>query len=149
MKVFYHHIYEYRKGLRNLILHTVSAEHQGQIEDRLSRGGIAYKIYPLTNGNINVFFGARECVDIVKAIAKSSLTDYTPQEDFILGTMLGYDRLVQCRRFLGLISDGVDKSFDEPEILSRVCSVNIKGSDCYCAYSGVMEVGDISNIKKY
>jgi hypothetical protein len=104
MKVFNHHIYEYRKGLRNLILHTVSGKHQRQIEIRLKKLNIAYEIYALGNGNINVFFGAEECVDVIKAIAKPSLTDYTPQEDFILGTMLGYDCLQQCRRYMKLIS---------------------------------------------
>lgn len=105
MKVFNHHIYEYRKGLRNLILHTISDEYRYLIETKLKKLAIAYHIYPLTNGNINVFFGAKECVDVIKAIGKTSLTDYTPEEDFILGTMLGYDRLQQCLRYLGHISN--------------------------------------------
>ncbi len=125
MKVFNHHIYEYRKGLRNLILHTVSKEYRHQIETKLEKLNIAYQIYSLGNGNINVFFGAKECVDVIKTIGKVSLSDYTPQEDFILGTMLGYDRLLQCRRYLELISDEkhfwmdesreMDESFDMPE----------------------------------
>jgi len=104
MKVFCHHIYEYRKGLRNLILHTISADFQKRIEARLTKMGIAYQIYPLRNGNINVFFGAKECVEVIQAIGKPQLTEYTPEEDFILGTMLGYDRLIQCRRYLGFVS---------------------------------------------
>ncbi len=119
MKVFAHHIYEYRKGLRNLILHTVSGQHRQQIEERLTKMSIAYQIYPLRNGNINVFFGADDCVDVIKAIGKASLNDYTPEEDFILGTMLGYDRLQQCRRYLGFISSEeyllTDESLDMPD----------------------------------
>ena len=113
MRVFYHHMYEYRKGLRNLILHTASAKFQEHIEERLKKAEISYQIYPLSNGNINVFFGAIECVDVIKAIGKPKLSDYTPQEDFILGTMLGYDRLVQCRRFLGFISANRKKQASE------------------------------------
>lgn len=135
MKVFYHHIYEYRKGLRNLILHTVSAEHQSHIEARLNKGKIQYQIYPLSNGNINVFFGAKECVDVIKAIGKPRLCDYTPQEDFILGTMLGYDRLMQCRRFLGMISDEIELSSNESERFSRICSSNVEEPDYCCSYS--------------
>ena len=106
VKVFYHHIYEYRKGLRNLILHTVSRDFRHPIEAKLRKSNIAYQIYPLGNGNINIFFGAEECVDVIKAIGKSSLRDYSPEEDFILGTMLGYDRLQQCRRYLGFVGKG-------------------------------------------
>ena len=37
---------------------------------------------------------------MVACIGKASLSDYTPEEDFILGTMLGYSRLQQCSRYL-------------------------------------------------
>jgi hypothetical protein len=100
MKVFQHHLYEYRKGLRRLVLHTVHRMHREAIEQRLQRLEIAYLIQELGNGNINVFFGADECVAVVQTIGRDSLSDYTPEEDFILGTMLGYDRLQQCRRYL-------------------------------------------------
>ncbi len=113
MKVFYHHMYEYRKGLRNMILHTLSAEHRNWVEERLRKANIAYQIYPLKKGNINVFFGASECVDVVRAIGKAQLNDYTPEEDFILGTMLGYDRLIQCRRYLELVQKKNRLSLDK------------------------------------
>lgn len=100
MTVFQHHLYEYRKGLRNLILHTVRLRHRPAIEARLERLGISYLIQELANGNMNVFFGAEECVAVIRAIGRDSLSDYTPEEDFILGTMLGYDRCQQCRRYL-------------------------------------------------
>ena len=102
MKVFVHHIYEYRKGLRNLILHTIPVSFQSQVETKLRNAGISYQLYHLSNGNLNVFFGAKECVDVIRSINKSNLTEYTPEEDFILGTMLGYSRLVQCNRYLRL-----------------------------------------------
>lgn len=100
MTVFCHHIYEYKKGLRSLILHTMPGSTRTYVENKLERRGIAYQIYTLRNGNINVFFGAEECVAVIRAIGKPCLNDYTPEEDFILGTMLGYDRLLQCRRYL-------------------------------------------------
>ncbi len=100
MKVFAHHLYEYRKGLRNLILHTTLAANREQIEARLLKHGVDYVIYALGNGRIDVFFGADECVEAIRRIGKSCLTDYTPEEDFMLGIMLGYNRLAQCRRYL-------------------------------------------------
>lgn len=100
MDVFRHHIYEYKKGLRNLVLHTARGEHRPEIERTLMRNGIASQIYMIGNGNLNVFFGAEDCVAVIRAIGKDSLCHYTPEEDYILGIMLGYDRLLQCRRYL-------------------------------------------------
>ena len=100
MEVFVHHIYEYQKGIRNLILHTTEKTNMEMIKNKLRAEGIDYIIYPLGCNRINVFFGARECVDVIKNINKPSLTAYTPEEDFILGIMLGYDRRRQCERFL-------------------------------------------------
>lgn len=84
MKVFLHHLYEYRKGLRSLVLHTLPGSRRKCVQARLAKEGIAHVIHELSNGNINVFFGAEECVAVVRAIGKTSLSDYTPEEDFIL-----------------------------------------------------------------
>lgn len=100
MKVFVHHIYEYQKGLRNLILHTAHIKYKEQIINKLTKLNIAFHIEEMSAQKINVFFGAPECVAVVKEINKKFLNNYTPEEDFILGTMLGYDRKLQCSRFL-------------------------------------------------
>ena len=49
--------------------------------------------------NINVYFGAEECVDVVKTL-NPNLTRLTAEEDFILGILLGYDRVKQCTRYM-------------------------------------------------
>ena len=95
MKVFNHHIYEYKKGLRNLILHTACISDSEEIRERLERSDISYQIYNFSKNKINVFFGDKNCIEIIQKIKKEKLTDYTPEEDFILGTMLGYCRM-QC-----------------------------------------------------
>jgi hypothetical protein len=100
VKVFLHHLYEYRKGLRSLVLHTLPGRRRACVEAKLRREGIAHVVHELPNGNINVFFGADECVAVVRAIGKAGLSDYTPEEDFILGTMLGYGRRQQCVRYI-------------------------------------------------
>ena len=100
MRVFYHHIYEYTKGLRNLILYTSHIVSRGEIENKLQKIGISYVIYSIGKNKINVFFGHEACVNVIKQINKSNLTEYTEEEDFIIGTMLGYDRLKQCERYL-------------------------------------------------
>ena len=102
MEVFVHHVYEYEKGLRNLVLHTTSSEYTHSILTKLSKRKIAYKIYDIGKGKINIFFGSRECVEVIERIGKDNLQEYTPEEDFILGIMLGYDRRRQCERYLNL-----------------------------------------------
>lgn len=99
LKVFYHHIYEYKKGIRNLILTTEKAEYKNSIENRLNRENIDYVIHDISNNKINVYFGAKECVDVVKTF-NSKLNELTPEQDFMLGIMLGYDRVKQCERYM-------------------------------------------------
>lgn len=100
MQVFGHHLYEYCKGLRNLVLHTIAAEDLATAVRRLESAGIDYVFYPVNEKRVNLFFGAGECVQVVREIDKPSLTQYTPEEDFILGIMLGYERRKQCERYL-------------------------------------------------
>lgn len=100
MTVLMHHIYEYKKGLRNLVLHTMKAADRAQAELRLQHQGIAYLVCPVNEHKINVFFGAQECVEVVRRFGDKRLNEFSPEEDFILGIMLGYDRVRQCNRYL-------------------------------------------------
>lgn len=100
MHVFLHHVYEFKKGVRNLILHTTKSEHEATIRERLEREHISYLICPIGHQKINIFFGEDICIDVIKTIGKLYLFDYTDEEDFLLGIMLGYDRKKQCARYL-------------------------------------------------
>jgi hypothetical protein len=100
MKVLTHHIYEYKKGLRHLVLHTLDASLKLQAEMKLQQQGIDYTIRYVTSSKINLFFGDADCIRVVDRIGNKMLSEFTPEEDFMLGTMLGYDRLQQCKRYL-------------------------------------------------
>lgn len=100
MKILSHHIYEYKKGLRNLVLRTLPAEFLDVAKDRLERGKIPYMIQRVNECKINIFFGTKECVEIIASFGEKQLHEYTDEEDFILGTMLGYCRHKQCKRYL-------------------------------------------------
>jgi len=99
LRVFHHHIYEYKKGIRNLILTTEKAKYKEPIENRLKHEKIDYVIHDIEKDKINVYFGEKPCVDVVKTFSPK-LNKLTPEQDFILGIMLGYDRLKQCVRYL-------------------------------------------------
>ncbi len=100
MKVFIHHIYEYKKGLRNLVLYTGCPEEESAVREKLSKNSISSYITRLDSGKINVFFGHTSCVETVRSFGEKRLNQYTPEEDFILGVLLGYDRVKQCDRYL-------------------------------------------------
>ena len=99
MQVFLHHIYEFRKGLRNLVLYTGCASEREGIEVRLRREQITSVVQSCGVGRINVFFGNPACVEIVRRFADRPLNEWTAEEDFMLGVMLGYDRIQQCVRY--------------------------------------------------
>lgn len=100
LQIFLHHIYEYEKGVRNLILHTLPGNFKEFVISKLEDKGIAYTIHQLKNGSINVYFGADLCIETIDSIGKKNLTEYSREEDFILGIMLGYDRMRQCERYI-------------------------------------------------
>ena len=99
MQVFLHHIYEYQKGLRNLILHTLSKNLESQAVCRLEKLNIPYFVQNVSDSKINLFFGNKNCIDIIKLFGNKPLNEYSPEEDFILGIMLGYGMIPQCARY--------------------------------------------------
>ncbi|MBP3836286.1 MAG: DUF2023 family protein, partial [Pyramidobacter sp.] len=42
------------------------------------------------------------CIAVLEIFGSKSLSDYSKEEDFILGIMLGYGRLEECRRYITL-----------------------------------------------
>lgn len=99
-ELFAHHLYELEKGLRHLVLHTAPTEVVGEMIKKLEKNDVTFHIQELSGGKINLFFGEKECVETVKKFNNKALNKYTPEEDFILGIMLGYDPLKQTKRYL-------------------------------------------------
>ena len=100
LPVFNHHIYEYSRGLRRLILHTADRDDGPAMKARLLARHIPFLIYDVNDRYINVFFGEPECIEVLRSIGKEKLSDFSDEEDFILGMMLGYGMEQQCRRYL-------------------------------------------------
>lgn len=100
MSVLYHLIYEYKKGVRDLVLYTMPGSQEPEVCQRLEKNAISYIIQKQKNGNINIFFGKEECLTVVTRICKDKpLNKMTPEEDFILGILLGYSVKEQCTRY--------------------------------------------------
>ena len=88
IRIFLNHIYEFKKGIRNMVLYTMSKNQN-----------ISYMIQEIGTNKINLFFGKPECMEAMRHIITRPLNQLTAEEDFILGTMLGYDLCQQCKRY--------------------------------------------------
>lgn len=100
MEVLSHLIYEYHKKLRSLALYTFHSSRKGEVEAWLRSREIDFIMQEVSPLKYNVFFGDQECLEVIRLIGDDKpLAEYTPEEDFMLGIMLGYDRVEQCRRY--------------------------------------------------
>lgn len=100
MKIFNHHVYEYKKGLRNLILITTDFEKSQTMIDKLNKRKISFISAIVSATRVNIFFGEKLCIDVLRNFTTLNLTNLSDEEDFILGTMLGYCSKKQCFRYL-------------------------------------------------
>lgn len=99
LKLFLHQIYEFRKGVRNLVLCTTTPACAEVLSGRLERLGIGYVVQPVDDGKVNLYFGHALCLDVVRTFCHKPLRNLTAEEDFMLGAMLGYDIRQQCARY--------------------------------------------------
>lgn len=82
-----------------MVLYTMSKKHEEFVEQRLINQQICYLKQEVGGNKINLFFGKRECMDAIRSFIDRPLNQLTPEEDFILGAMLGYDICMQCERY--------------------------------------------------
>ncbi|MGE4319025.1 MAG: DUF2023 family protein [Deferribacterales bacterium] len=99
-RLFSHMVYEYKKGIRRLVLYTAK-EHEAELcRMKLSKSGIAWYELASKDGRINFFFGDCPCISIIRSFGEKPLNEFNEKEDFILGVLLGYDLTKQCERYL-------------------------------------------------
>ena len=99
IKVLYKQIYEYKNDVRNLILYTLNEQYVPLACERLDKQRIPYLIQRAGKNNINIYFGQPECIETIRSFVSRPLNTLTPEEDFILGALLGYNICEQCKRF--------------------------------------------------
>lgn len=107
MKLFLHHIYEFKKGIRNLILCTMNRSCAKVFINRLRQQEIDFLVQEVSDDKVNLFFGKPACLDALQTFIDKPLNRLTPEEDFMLGIMLGYDITLQCERFCNRRKDKI------------------------------------------
>lgn len=100
LQIFNHHLYELSKGMRPLALMTMTLEAASPVIARLQSRGIAHHIHEACPDRVNVVFGSRLAVQAVSSFMVGPLCGLSAEHDFMLGVLLGYDREMQCVRFL-------------------------------------------------
>lgn len=99
IQIFLNHIYEFKKGVRSMVLYTMNKKNEEFAVQRLKSQKINYLIQEVGTGKINLFFGKPECMEAMRHIIIRPLNQLTAEEDFILGAVLGYDICQQCKRY--------------------------------------------------
>ena len=79
MKMFMHHIYEYKKGVRDLILCTMCRTCAELVTERLRRQQIEYLAQDIDGQRVNLYFGKRACLDAVRMFIDKPLNRLQPQ----------------------------------------------------------------------
>ena len=114
LKVFLNHIYEFKKGVRQMVLYTTNRKYEDFAVKRLTSQKIKYIIQPIDDTRINVFFGRSECIKAVSMMINRPLNELTPEEDFILGALLGYDICGQCKRYCSRKKHTINLCLSQP-----------------------------------
>lgn len=89
IRIFLNHIYEFKKGIRSMVLYTMNRKHESFAIQRLESQQISYMIQEVGSNKINLFFGKPECMEAIRHIIIRPLNELSAEEDFILGAMLG------------------------------------------------------------
>ncbi|WP_395664400.1 DUF2023 family protein [Methylocella sp.] len=108
LRLFHHQLYEYGRGVRALFLMTVSPQELALALAKLKARDISHFVQELGAAKANLFFGRPAFVAVAQALVTRPLNTLTAEEDFMLGTLLGYDGEQQCRRFLARAGRGAD-----------------------------------------
>ena len=77
IRIFLNHIYEFKKGVRNMVLYTMSKEHEEFAIRRLKNQKISYMIQEVGTNKINLFFGKAECMEAMRHIINDKICWYS------------------------------------------------------------------------
>ena len=106
LRLFTYCLYEYDKGVRQLHMMTVAAAEAAVLVEKLEDASIYHYRHEISLEKVNLFFGRSALVKTAQQIVTKPLNILSPEEDFILGTLLGYDKEQQCLRYLAKKTPG-------------------------------------------
>lgn len=99
IRIFLNHIYEFKKGVRNMVLYTMSREHEEFAIRRLKNQKISYMIQEVGTNKINLFFGKPECMEAMRHIIIRPLNQLSAEEDSSWEPCWDTTFANQCKRY--------------------------------------------------
>jgi hypothetical protein len=115
---FNHRLSEYCNGFKNLVFQPLVHGELEMAQVQLEMAGVAYLVCQINDSSSALFFGADACVDVIRKIGKTNLTDYSAEERLILALLLGEDPKQQCGHYL-------ERRATEPPV--KMCQCALKG----------------------
>ncbi len=98
------YIYEIKRGTKPVALLTINNKETNCAIEKVKKAKLDWVIQECGSGKVNLFFGSKPCINTIKTFIHKPLDKISPQEDFILGIILGYSREKQCERYLDKIA---------------------------------------------
>mgnify|MGYP000849801376 CR=1 FL=1 len=89
------YLYELGKGVRQLFMLTMTPREAQAVQARLDRDGIAFYRQRVSEEKVNLYFGNAQFVAVAQRLAIRPVCQLSAEEDFILGTLLGYETIVK------------------------------------------------------
>ena len=72
LKVFLNHVYEYKKGVRRMVLYTVNRKYEAFATSRPRSQHIDFLIQPASDTSVNLYFGRPECIRAIRFLSRPS-----------------------------------------------------------------------------
>ena len=104
LKVFLNHIYEYKKGVRQMVLYTTNKKYKTFAINRLKSQRIPFVIQPVDEERINLFFGKAECINAIRLMVTRPLNLLSPEEDFIFFWIRYFDLDCDYSEYINMIN---------------------------------------------
>ena len=101
LKVFLNHIYELKKGVRQMVLYTTNKRYEDFTVKRLRSQRIKFVIQPVDDERINLFFGKAECIEAIRMMVTRPLNLLTPEATWSRKTCLTCSSL-RCSALLAM-----------------------------------------------
>ena len=75
-----------------MVLCTLNKCYEPIAVERLENQKICFIKQEASDRCVNLYFGKSECIETIRLLVTRPLNQLSPEEDFILGTLLGYDK---------------------------------------------------------
>lgn len=130
MKVFSHLVYEYEKGVRNLVLYTISEEYTPLALGKLSHREIEYFVQPVPNKScVNIFSGAANASKPSRSSYANAPSIVSPRRK-ILSWVLYWDTIFAAN------ASGIAREWNTPRACEKrtnnlcSCTQTFERRDC-------------------